>query len=185
MLRFLLPVVCALAVWPSLSSAVESDPAYRLSPGDKLTVSVWGEDKLKQDVIVLPDGSITFPLAGQVTVAGLDTAAVEEKLAAKLVKFIPEPQVSVVVTGTEGNLVYVQGKVLKPGSVHLTGQTSVLQVLSMAGGLDKFAAKNDIKVVRLNGVKQQILRVDYSDLMSGNDMSTNFILKAGDTLVVP
>lgn len=55
----------------------------------------------------------------------------------------------------------------------------------MAGGLDKFAAKNDIKVVRLNGSKQQILRVDYNELMSGDDMTTNFILEAGDTLVVP
>lgn len=185
MLRFWLPVVCALAVVPSISSAAENDAAYRLSPGDKLAVSVWGEDKLKQDVIVLPNGSITFPLAGQVDVAGLDTTAVEEKIAAKLVKYIPDPQVSVVVTGTEGNLVYVQGKVLKPGSVHLTGRTSVLQVLSMAGGLDKFAAKGDIKVVRLNGSKQQILPVDYSELMSGSDMSTNYILEAGDTLVVP
>jgi polysaccharide export outer membrane protein len=185
MSRFWLPVVCALAILPSISNAVEKEAAYTLSSGDTLNVSVWGEEKLKQDVIVLPNGSITFPLAGQVEVAGLDTSAVEEKIAAKLVKFIPDPQVSVVVTGTAGNLVYVQGKVLKPGSVHLSGQTSVLQVLSMAGGLDKFAAKNDIKVVRLDGSKQQILRVDYNELMSGDDMTTNFILKAGDTLVVP
>lgn len=185
MLRFWLPVVCALAVLPSISNAVANEANYRLSPGDTLNVSVWGEDKLNKDVIVLPNGSITFPLAGQVDVVGLDASAVEEKIAAKLVKFIPDPQVSVVVTGTAGNLVYVQGKVLKPGSVHLSGQTSVLQVLSMAGGLDKFAAKNDIKVVRLNGSKQQILRVDYNELMSGDDMTTNFILEAGDTLVVP
>ncbi|MCU1761120.1 polysaccharide biosynthesis/export family protein [Pseudomonas sp. 14P_8.1_Bac3] len=185
MLRFLLPVVCALAALPSISNAVASDATYLLSPGDNLTVSVWGEDKLKQDVRVLPDGSITFPLAGQVNVAGLDATAVAKQIATKLEAFIPDPQVSVVVTGTEGNLVYVQGKVLKPGTVHMSGQTSVLQVLSMAGGLDKFADKDDIKVVRLNGTKQQILRVDYSKLMSGDDMTTNFLLKAGDTLVVP
>ncbi|MHC8339825.1 polysaccharide biosynthesis/export family protein [Pseudomonas sp. HLT2-19-2] len=185
MFRSLIPVLCTLAVWPSLSSAVENDAVYRLSPGDNLSVSVWGEDKLKQDVRVLPDGSITFPLAGQVDVKGLDTTAVAEKIAAKLEKFIPDPQVSVVVTGTEGNLVYVQGKVAKPGTVHMPGQTSVLQVLSMAGGLDKFADTDDIKVVRLNGTKQEILHVNYSKLMSGDDMSTNFLLKAGDTLVVP
>ncbi|MHC8308077.1 polysaccharide biosynthesis/export family protein [Pseudomonas sp. GT1P32] len=185
MSRFWLPVVCALAVMPSISNAVANDTTYRLSPGDKLAVSVWGEDKLKQDVIVLPNGSITFPLAGQVDVAGLDTTAVEEKIAAKLVKYIPDPQVSVVVTGTEGNVAYVQGKVLKPGTVHMSGQTSVLQVISMAGGLDKFADKDEIKVVRLNGTKQQILPVNYSDLMSGRDMSTNILLQAGDTLVVP
>jgi polysaccharide export outer membrane protein len=61
----------------------------------------------------------------------------------------------------------------------------VLQVLSVAGGLDKFADKDEIKVVRLNGTKQQILPVNYSDLMSGRDMSTNILLQAGDTLVVP
>lgn len=185
MFRSLIPVLCALAVWPSISSAVENDPTYRLSPGDNLSISVWGEDKLKQDVRVLPNGSITFPLVGRVDVEGLDTTAVEQQIAAKLEKFIPDPQVSVVVTGTEGNLVYVQGKVLKPGAVHMAGRTSVLQVISMAGGLDKFADKDDIKVVRLNGAKQEILRVDYSELMSGKDMTTNFLLKAGDTLVVP
>lgn len=184
MLRFLLPAVCALAVWPSVSSAAESD-AYQLSPGDKLNVSVWGEEKLQRDVIVLPNGSITFPLAGPVDVAGLDTTAVEGKIAAKLEKFIPDPQVSVVVTSTDGNLVYVQGKVLKPGIVHLAGQTTVLQVLSQAGGLDKFADTSEIKVVRLNGNKQQILPVNYRKLMSGDDMTTNFLLRAGDTLVVP
>lgn len=184
MFRFLLPVVCVMAVWPGVSNAAESD-AYLLSPGDKLNVSVWGEEKLQRDVIVLPNGSVTFPLAGQVDVAGLDTTAVEEKIAAKLVKFIPDPQVSVVVTGTDGNLVYVQGKVLKPGVVHLSGQTTVLQVLSQAGGLDKFADTSEIKVVRQNGPKQQILPVNYSNLMSGKDMTTNFLLKAGDTLVVP
>ena len=84
MFRSLIPVLCALAVWPSISSAVENDPTYRLSPGDNLSVSVWGEDKLKQDVRVLPDGSITFPLAGQVNVAGLDATAVAKQIAAKL-----------------------------------------------------------------------------------------------------
>lgn len=185
MSRFLLPVFCALAILPSVSGAAEGSGTYTLSPGDRVTVSVWGEDKLKSEAVVLPNGNITVPLAGQVEAAGFDTTAVEEKIAAKLVKYIPDPQVSVSVTGTEGNVVYVQGKVLKPGSVHLTGQTSVLQVLSMAGGLDKFASTGNIKVVRLNGTQTKILRVDYSDLMSGSDMSTNYILKAGDTLVVP
>ena len=79
MLRFWIPVVCALAILPSISNAVEKETDYRLSPGDTLNVSVWGEDKLKQEVIVLPNGSITFPLAGQVDVAGLDATAVERE----------------------------------------------------------------------------------------------------------
>lgn len=185
MSRFLLPMLCALAVLPSVCVAVEKTPAYLLNPGDSLSVSVWGEDKLKQEVRVLPDGSITFPLAGKVDVEGLDSTAVEAKIAAKLEKFIPDPQVSVVITGTAGNLVYVQGKVLKPGTVPMSGLTTVLQALSLSGGLDKFADKDEIKVVRVKGGAQQILPVHYSDLMSGRDMSTNIQLQAGDTLVVP
>ncbi|MEJ5056640.1 MULTISPECIES: polysaccharide biosynthesis/export family protein [unclassified Pseudomonas] len=181
MLRFLLPALCALAVLPSISSADESSAAYRLNPGDALSVSVWGEDKLKQDVRVLPDGTITFPLAGQVDVAGLNASEVAKKLAANLEKYIPDPNVSVVVTGTEGNHVFVQGKVVKAGTVQMTGPTTVLQALSLSGGLDKFADQDDIKVVR----GQKVLPVDYSKLVSGRDMSTNYVLKAGDTLVVP
>ena len=185
MKRFLLPALCALALLPSISNADEKGGAYRLNPGDKISVSVWGEDKLKQDLSVLPDGTITFPLAGQIDVAGLNATEVAKKVAGNLEKFIPDPQVSVVVTATDGNRVFVEGKVLKPGFVQMAGPTSVLQALSLAGGLDKFADKGDIKVVRLNGARQEILRVDYSELMSGKDMTTNFLLKAGDTLVVP
>jgi polysaccharide export outer membrane protein len=182
MLRLLLPALCALAVWPSISSANENNAAYLLHPGDVLSVSVWREDSLKADVHVLPDGSITFPLIGRVQVAGLDSTAVEKIIAKDLEKYVPEPIVSVVVSDPKGNLVYTQGKVLKPGSMQLAGPTSVLQVLSMAGGLDKFANTSKIKIVRND---KKVLSVNYSDLVSGDDMSTNYLLQAGDTLVVP
>ena len=84
-----------------------------------------------------------------------------------------------------GNLVYVQGKVIKPGPVQMAGPTAVLQALSMSGGLDKFADESEIKVVRGTGASQKILPVRYKDLVSGRDMSTNIQLQAGDTLVVP
>lgn len=180
MLRLLLPALCALAVWPSISSANENAP-YLLNPGDTVTISVWGEDKLKEVVDVLPDGTITFPLADQVKVAGLDSAQAAKLIAVKLEKFIPDPIVSVVVTNPKGNLVYAQGKVLKPGSVQLSGPTDVLKVLSQAGGLDKFAKTDDIKIVR----NKRVMPVNYSDLVSGRDLSTNYELQAGDTLVVP
>jgi len=181
MLRLLFPALCALAVWPSITSANEKDATYLLNPGDVIFVSVWREDALKEEVHVLPDGSITFPLVGRVAVAGLDSTAVEKVIATKLEAFIPEPNVSVVVRDPKGNLVYAQGKVLKPGTVQLAGPTAVLQVLSMAGGLDKFADKDAIKIVR----NKKVLPVNYSDLISGRDMSTNYELQAGDTLVVP
>ena len=185
MSRLLLLVFCTLTLCSGLARAEVKDGAYLLNPGDVLLVSVWREENLQQEVRVLPDGSITFPLVGRVEVAGLDSTAVGLKVAAKLADYLPEPSVSVVVTGIEGNVVYVLGKVARPGPAVMAGPTSVLQALSMAGGLDKFADQDAIKVVRRKGQAQDILLVEYDDLISGRDMSSNIQLRAGDTLVVP
>jgi polysaccharide export outer membrane protein len=181
MVRLLMSVLCALVVWSGTAAADTSSSAYLLSPGDKVMISVWQEDTLRQETVVLPDGSITFPLAGRVDVAGLEATAVAKKIETALKPYLAQPNVSVVVTSTAGNLVYVQGKVIKPGPVPMAGPTAVLQALSMSGGMDKFADESAIKVIR----GQKVMPVRYKDLVSGRDMSTNFQLQAGDTLVVP
>lgn len=166
-------------------TAFAAAPAYLLNPGDSILVSVWREDALQKEVRVLPDGSITVPLGGRVEVGGLGTQEVEKRITAKLKDHFPDPVVTVVVTGIEGNRVYVVGKVPKPGPVVMSGRVSVLQALSMAGGLDKFADEGSIKVVRYVDGEQTILPVIYRDLISGQDMKTNLLLQAGDTLIVP
>lgn len=185
MSRLLLLVLCTLAVWSASATADEKTVPYLLSPGDVMLVSVWREENLQQEVRVLPDGSITFPLAGRIEVAGLDSTTVAQNIAARLEEYLPDPTVSVVITGIEGNLVYVLGKVTRPGPVVMAGPTSVLQALSMSGGLDKFADKDAIKIVRRKGQTQEVVPVRYSQLISGHDMSSNIQLQAGDTLVVP
>lgn len=185
MVRSMFAAFFMLTVWSGAGNADQGSAAYLLSPGDVVMVSVWQEDSLRQEATVLPDGSITFPLAGRIDVAGLDVTAVEKQVAAKLEKYLPDPNVSVVVKSIAGNMVYVQGKVIKPGPVQMAGPTAVLQALSMSGGLDKFADESEIKVVRGTGASQKILPVRYKDLVSGRDMSTNIQLQAGDTLVVP
>ena len=165
--------------------ALAAEPSYQLNPGDNLLVSVWKEDALQKEVRVLPDGSVTFPLAGRVEVGGVDTLEAAKRIAAALKEYIPDPNVTVVITGIEGNRAYVLGKVPKPGPVVMTGPITVLQALSMAGGLDKFADESAIKVVRRNGDAQEILPIVYKDLIAGRDMTTNLQLKAGDTLLVP
>jgi polysaccharide export outer membrane protein len=167
------------------STALASDPAYILNPGDALQISVWREDSLQKEVRVLPDGSVTFPLVGRVDVGGVGTQEVEKRITAKLKDHFPDPVVTVVVTGIDGNRAYVLGKVPKPGPLIMTGPVTVLQALSMAGGLDKFADEGSIKVVRSIAGDQKILSVAYKDLISGRDMATNLLLKAGDTLIVP
>lgn len=165
--------------------AADNPDMYRLRQGDAVLVSVWREDALQKQVVVLPDGSITLPLVGRVEVAGFSTPEVEQRITAKLKKYIPEPVVTVVIAGIDGNRAYVMGKVIRPGHFIISGPITVLQAISIVGGLDKFADASGIKVIRIKSEVQEILPVNYKDIISGKNMSTNVQLKAGDTLIVP
>jgi polysaccharide export outer membrane protein len=167
----------------SISSATAE--GYKLRPGDDVQISVWGEDTLKQEVKVLPDGSITYPLAGKVQVAGLETPEVEARITEKLKAFIPDPQVSVVITKIEGNRVFILGKVTRPGPVPMSGPMTVLEALSSAGGLDKFADQSGIKVLRTTAQGQKAINVNYDKLIRGQSLESNIVLMGGDTIVVP
>ena len=118
-------------------------------------------------------------------VAGLAAPEVERRIAEKLKEFIPEPTVTVVITATEGSLVYVAGKVDKPGPIPLRGPMTVMQALSLAGGPTTFANESSIVVVRPTAHGQETLPVDYNDVLDGDDQSTNIQLQAGDTIQVP
>lgn len=176
-------------VWLFLTGVIawaQSAAPYKLRHGDALTVSVWREEALRMEVRVLPDGSITFPLAGRVEVAGLTTPQAEERIASKIKTYIPEAVVTVAVTGIEGSRVYVLGKVVEPGPVALMSpSTTVLQVLSQAGGLDRFADGNAIRVLRQTGNGATVIPVRYNDLIRGSALETNVVLQAGDTILVP
>lgn len=174
-----------LGITTDTSVAADRPDTYQLHPGDTILVSVWREDALQRQMIVLPDGSVTFPLIGRVEVAGLGTQEVEQRITAKLKEYFPEPIVTVVIVGIDGNRAYVTGKVIRPGPLILNGPITVLQAISLVGGFDKFADENDIKVIRTISDNQEVIRVNYRDIISGKNMSTNVLLKAGDTLVVP
>jgi polysaccharide export outer membrane protein len=182
-LTFLLFIASALFYNASVSA--ETNVSYKLNQGDVLQVSVWGEETLNKEVRVLPDGSITFPLAGRVEVVNITAQEAEKRITEKLKTYLPDPQVTVVVTKPEGNVAYVIGKVLKPGPVLLIGDTTVLQAISMAGGLDKFADASTIKVLRGAGKNQSVTSVNYSSLIRGQSLQSNIVLNAGDTILVP
>lgn len=161
-------------------------PAYRVLPGDALDISVWGESTLQlKGVRVLPDGSISFPLAGRIEVAGMTTSAIETELARRLSPYLKTPQVSVMVSDTAGSLVYVLGKVDKPGPVPLTRPMTVLQVLSVTGAFDKFADTSNIRVLHMTPSGQQVITVNYDAMVKGRDLSDNVQVQPGDTILVP
>jgi len=180
-------VTALLLLLASFSSLGQEAQPYLLRHGDRLMVSVWREDGLNREVRVLPDGSISFPLVGRIFVAGSSTVDVERRITDGLKKYIPEASVTAVVTATEGNGVFILGKVLKPGHVLLTAPNmTVLQVLSQVGGLDRFANGDAILVLRREAEgRQRTTRVRYNDLMRGQAAETNVVLEPGDTVLVP
>jgi len=182
---FLWLVIGQLLASISTASA-DTSQTYRLRQGDLIQVSVWGEDKQQKESLVLPDGSITYPLAGRVEVVGLTSVEAEKKIADKLKAYIPDPQVTVVISNIAGNLTFVVGKVVKPGQVFMTGPMTVLDALSVAGGLDKFADHNSIKVLRKTPQGgQKVIPVYYDRLIRGEALESNITLIPGDTILVP
>ena len=178
-------IVSQLLIMSISIASADTSQTYRLRQGDLIQVSVWGEDKLQKESLVLPDGSITYPLAGRVDVVGLTSTEAEKKIAEKLKAYMPDPQVTVVISNIAGNLTFVVGKVIKPGQVFMTGPMTVLDALSVAGGLDKFADRNGIKVLRKTPQGQKAIPVYYDRLIRGEALESNITLIPGDTILVP
>ncbi len=175
--KLLMILLLVLALPISLVQAA----SYQIRQGDVLDVSVWGDDTLKKVIRVLPDGSISFPLAGQISVAGRSSTEVAAMLTSNLKKYLPDPEVTVIVQSTDGNRIYILGKVNTPGSIPLQGPMTVLQALSTTGGFDRFADLDEIKILR----GKKTLDVHYKDLLKGENLGSNYLLQADDTILVP
>lgn len=169
---------------PSDAVAVESGPGYQIGPGDVLDISVWKDEALSRSVVVLPDGTISFPLAGKVEVAGKTVQQVRDTMVKELGRYVPELELTIDVKQSNSMMVYVIGRVNAPGRQILNSNVTVLQALAMAGGLNPFANRNKIKIFRKEGEVKCVLNFRYNDVMDGN-LESNIELKRGDVIVVP
>ena len=158
---------------------------YRIQPGDVLDVSVWKEEDLMKQVLVRPDGGMSFPLVGNIQAAGKSVAELQQALTERLAKYIPDPVVTVATLKLDGNKVYVIGKVARPGEFQANRYMDVVQALSMAGGMTPYAADNKITILRRENGKQRSIPFRYGDIEKGEDLEQNIILQSGDVVVVP
>lgn len=162
-----------------------SPETYIVQPGDILTISVWREKDLQGELAVRPDGGINFPLAGDIVVAGKTIEQIQKDIATKLTKYVPDPVVTASVKQSQGNKIYVVGKVNKPGEFASNRTIDVMQALSMAGGPNPFASVNKIKIIRRVNGEQKIFYFKYSQVEKGKDLEQNIVLQGGDIVVVP
>lgn len=158
---------------------------YMIQSGDLLEISVWREDYLEREVIVQPDGRISFPLVGVVPAAGSTVEEVQARVAARLSEYIPDPVVTVSIKEIRGNRIYVLGQVKNPGQFIINPRIDVVQALALAGGTTPFAELNDIKILRRLADRQMLIEFRYGDIARGKDLEQNIMLQSGDVVLVP
>ncbi len=189
--RYCLPAVLALmcSLSPFVSRAEHSFEAsgYQIGPENVLQIDVYyGRDKeLSRKVRVSSRGRITFPLLGEVDVAGLTVAGLEQKLTELLDKdYLVNPQVSVFIE--QYSTVSILGQVKEPGSFEIKGRLSLIELISLAGGFTKIASTNDVRIMRTmpDGSKNTI-RVRASDIINRGREEDDVELRPGDIVTVP
>jgi polysaccharide biosynthesis/export protein len=163
---------------------------FLLGPEDVLEVVVWRNQDLSRTVVVRPDGMISMPIIGDVQAAGLTPDQLGERITKRLKDFKENPSVSVSVKEVNSYTVFLLGEVAKPGKYQLKSYTTILQAISMAGGFTPFASKNKLQVVRRSmngdGAWHEVrLTMPYDDILSGRGDPEYFMIKAGDTIVIP
>lgn len=164
--------------------ATETAADYAIGPGDVLEISVWKNQDLTRQVVVLPDGTITFPLVGRFMAGGKSVAQLKTEMEKKISRYVAEPDLSIIVQQVNSMVVYVIGKVNRPGHIPLNRNISVLQALSMAGGLNIFADPQSIQIVRKGDTSTTIIPFNYKAVTEDNMMEDNIQLQRGDVVVV-
>jgi polysaccharide export outer membrane protein len=180
-----------LLVLPGIAPAFAQSAGYRIQPGDQLAITVLEDDTLNRQLLVLPDGTISVPLAGTVRAGGRSVEAVESAIADQLASnFAVRPSVFVsvvTVDETYGTFpIFVMGQVATPGVVEVEPGTTLLQAIALAGGLDRFAATKRIQLRRTDSTGQERLYLfNFKAVERGGAIQSMIALREGDVIIVP
>ena len=176
-------VIWLLAV--SCAVALAKESTYHIGPGDVLEISVWKDESLSRQLVVPPDGVISFPLIGDIDVTNLTVPDLRKTVTQKLSEFVPDATVTVMLLQINSLRGYVIGKVNKPGEFPINMETNVMQILSMGGGMGEFASDTKILILRQEGGKTIKIPFNYKQVKKGENLEQNIILRRGDVVVVP
>ena len=188
MRRTLLAVLAVLLAAPM---AIAQSAGYRIQPGDQLAITVLEDDTLNRQLLVLPDGTISVPLAGTIRAGGRSVELVEGVIADQLASnFAVRPSVFVSVVSVDETYgtfpIFVMGQVATPGAVEVEPGTTMLQAIALAGGLDRFAATKRIQLRRSDSTGQERLYIfNYKAVERGGAIQSMITLREGDVIIVP
>jgi len=183
-LLLLLLVAGALTPFPTAAQAPAPLPAekdYIIGPEDLLEIQAWGNKDLNQQVFVRPDARTSLPLVGEIAVAGKSVQQLQDHLTNVYEKTVKGAVVTVIVKEIRSRPVYFIGGFGKPGVMQLTRDLTLLQAISINGGVLPNA--DGEKGFLLRGDKR--IPIDFNRLVQRGDMSQNPKLEPGDSIVVP
>ena len=166
---------------------VRAPSAYHLQPGDLLEIQVFMEDNMERTLRVSGGGSVTFPLVGNVPVAGYTVAEAEDQLANALKTYLKNPQVSILIKEYGNKTVYVLGQVSKPAAIQIPPEKelTVLEAITSVGGFTDVAATSKVRVLRMEGGRQKTLDVDVTQITKQGNKAMDIPLQPGDVVFVP
>ena len=160
--------------------------SYQIGVGDILEITTWKEpDFTREEVLVRTDGKISFPLLNDFPAAGLSPMELKYNIEAGLKSYVSSPVVSVHVRNPVSQKFYILGEVRRTGEYPLVKHLTVLQAFALAGGFTEWASKKEIILLRHEGGKDKIFRINYKDITKGKDFSQNLKLQVDDTIIVP
>jgi polysaccharide export outer membrane protein len=178
----------ATATHPAPPSGVDVPPGYVIGIQDEFDVIVWKDkDMSAEKVVVRPDGKISLPLVNDVDAVGLTVEQLRSRITEAASKYVTEPEISVVVKGINSRRVSITGQVAKPSQYALLTRMTVVELISMAGGVAEYANKKNIRITRVENGKTVSLPFNYKEFLQGKAkaLAQNIELKPGDIVTVP
>jgi len=175
----------ANAAAPAVAPVATVPAEYIIGTDDVMSVVFWRDKELSADVTVRPDGKISLPLINELQAAGLTPAQLKDRITDAAKQYVEDPTVTVEVKAINSRKVFITGEVRKAGPYNITGSMTVLQLLSIAGGLGDYAKSDQIVIYRTEGGKPVSFKFNYKQVLKQQKLAQNIELKPGDTVVVP
>jgi len=168
------------------SASAKIDNEYRLGPGDVFSFLVRGRDDIsREEIIVSPDGEVALPRVGIINVRGRTLKELTDDFTKALTAYYDDPEVTLVMKAYNNNRVFVLGRVANPGSVSFQGKGTLLEALSLAGGLPADQAKSFLSRCMIVRGNEMVMWIDLKELLERGNMALNARLQNGDVIFIP
>ncbi len=165
--------------------SVPAAESYKLGAGDSIKITVWRHEDLTMEVTIAPDGTISYPLIGQVQLAGKTPDEIVHTLREAIAKYYVDAQLAVNITSVTNQKVLVLGEVANPAVLQITNELSIMEALVRTGGINQDAHTSNILLIRGGMDKPQLYTINVDAIFRTGDMSQMVYLQRGDIVVVP